>query len=190
MIYYEEQNYYYLNTESDFDITLRNNSRRVFMTKQPNTVIRPYADSDFDAFMQMIVVYFIEDVNEPLYNNPPIGMCKAITQSVKDAIIYLDILHVDDTPIGFIMYQVDSPKSNWCEKEGYGFIREMYIRKDHRKQGYGKILVAHTENELKKLSVPYIYLTSSNDAFWLSVGYVSTGEICEKNNEHILIKQS
>jgi len=127
-------------------------------------------------------------LKEPLNNNPPVGMCKAMMQNVKAGIIYLDLLLLDDTPIGFIMYQVDSPKSNWCEKEGYGFIREMYIRKDHRKQGYGNILAAHAESELKKLSVPYIYLTSSNDPFWLSIGYTSTGENCEKNNHHILIK--
>jgi len=190
MIYYEKQNCYYINTESDFDITIRNNSRRVFMIKQPNMKIRKFTDSDFDAFAQMVGVYFIEDLKDPLNNNPPVGMCKAMTQNVKAGIIYLDLLLLDDTPIGFIMYQVDSPKSNWCEKEGYGFIREMYIHKDHRKQGYGKIVVAHAESELKKLFVPYIYLTSSNDPFWLSVGYANTGEICEKNNHHILIKES
>ena len=152
--------------------------------------IRKFTDSDFDAFAQMVGVYFIEDLKEPLNNNPPVEMCKAITQNVKNDIIYLDLLLLDDTPIGFIMYQVDSPKSNWCEKEGYGFIREMFIRKDHRKQGYGKIFVAHAESELKKLSVPNIYLTSSNDPFWISIGYASTGEICEKNNHHILIKES
>jgi len=158
------------------------------MIKPPNMKIKKFTDSDFDAFTQMVEVYFIEDLKEILYHHPPVGMCKAMAQSVKDGITCLDLLHLDDTPIGFIMYQIDSPKSNWCEKEGYGFIREMYIRKDYRKQGYGKILVTHGENELKKLSVPHIYLTSSNDAFWLSVGYANTGEVCEKNNNNILIK--
>ena len=158
------------------------------MIKPPNMEIRKFTDLDFDVFAQMVGVYFIEDLKETLYNNPPVGMCKAMTQSVKDGITHLDLLLLDGSPIGFIMYQVDSPKSNWCEKEGYGFIREMYICKDHRKQGYGKILVAHAENELKKLSVPHIYLTSSNDAFWLSIGYANTGEVCEKNNNTILIK--
>ncbi|MCL2619352.1 MAG: GNAT family N-acetyltransferase [Defluviitaleaceae bacterium] len=159
------------------------------MVKPTNIEIKKFNDLDFDIFAQMVGVYFIEDLEETLNHNPPIGMCKAMTQAAKDGIIHLDLLHLDDTAIGFIMYQVDSPESNWCEKEGYGFIREMYIRKDHRKQGYGKVLVAHAENELKKLSVPYIYLTSSNDDFWLGVGYVETGEVCEKNSLGILIKQ-
>ncbi|MCL2353129.1 MAG: GNAT family N-acetyltransferase [Defluviitaleaceae bacterium] len=158
------------------------------MAKPQNIEVRKYMDSDFDAFAHMMGVYIIEDLKDTLIDNPPIRMCKAITQNAKDNIIYIDLLHLDDAPIGFIMYQVDSPESNWCEKEGYGFIREMYIHKDHRKQGYGKALVAHVEDKLKKLSVPHIYLTSSNDAFWLSVGYVDTGEICERNNNNILIK--
>ena len=136
----------------------------------------------------MVGVYFIEDLKAHLNYNPPVEMCKAMIQSVKDGITYLDLLHLGDAPIGFIMYQVDSPQSNWCEKEGYGFIREMYIRKDYRKHGYGKILAIHAEDALKKLSVPHIYLTSSNDAFWFSVGYADTGEVCEKNNNNILIK--
>jgi len=160
------------------------------MIKQPSIKIKKFTDSDFNAFAQMVGVYFLEDLKEPLNSNPPVGMCKAMVQSVKDGVTYLDLLHLDGVPIGFIMYQVDSPKSNWCEKEGYGFIREMYIREDHRKQGYGKVLAVHAESELKKLSVPHIYLTSSNNAFWLSVGYASTGEVCEKNSLNILIKQS
>lgn len=61
---------------------------------------------------------------------------------------------------------------------------------DSRKYGYGSILVTHAENELKKLSVPYIYLTSDDSIdFWLSLGYTDTGEICDKNDCNILIKQ-
>jgi len=160
------------------------------MTKQTNIEIRKFDDSDFDIFAQMVGVYFVEDFKETLNENPPVRMCKVIVQGVKDGITYLDLLHLDGIPIGFVNYQVDDPKSDWCEKEGYGFIREMYVRKEQRKQGYGKILVAHAESELLKLSVPHIYLTSSNDAFsfWLNAGYVDTGEVCERNDNNILIK--
>ena len=161
------------------------------MIKEANIEIKKFTDSYFDAFAQMVGVYFIEDLKEHLNYNPPVGMCKAITQSVKDGITYLDLLHLDGIPIGFINYQIDSPKSDWCSKEGYGCIREMYIRKDHRKQDYGKILVAHAERELKKLSVPYIYLTAECNTidFWFGVGYANTGEICDKNDLNILVKQ-
>jgi len=157
--------------------------------------IRKFADSDFDAFAKMVGVYFIEDLNEPLRQNPPVDMCKIIVQSLKDGISYIDLIHVDDLPIGFICYQVDSSKSDWCEKDGYGCIREMYIQKEYRMHGYGKALATHAENELKKLSVPYIYLTADVGvdgaiSFWQSVGYADSGEICEKNSGKILIMQA
>ena len=160
--------------------------------QQPNAVIRPYENSDFDAFAQMVGVCWIEDYKETLNNNPPVGMCKSMVQSAADGIMPIDLICLGDSIIGFIMYQIDTPKSDWCQKEGYGCIREMYIQKDYRKQGYGKILVAHAENELKKLSAQHIYITADDDnsiAFWQCIGYADTGEICEANNGNILIKQ-
>jgi len=159
--------------------------------QQPSAVIRPYQNSDFDAFAQMVGVCWTEDYKEVLSDNPPVKMCKSMVLSAADGIMPIDLMCIDDSPIGFIMYQIDSPKSDWCQKEGYGCIREMYIRKDYRKQGYGKILVAHAENEIKKLAAQHIYLTADDDnaiAFWQCIGYFDTGEICEANNSNILIK--
>jgi len=172
-------------TKAEFD-----EKRKLLMIKQQNIEIKKFTDVDFDAFAQMVAVCWVEDYKETLYENPPIRMCNRMIQSVKDGFTYLDLLHLDGNPIGFVMYQVDHPESDWCEKEGFGFIREMYIRKDQRKHGYGKILANHAENELKKLLVPHIYLTSDDAIeFWLSVGYVDTGEISKFNGGKILIKE-
>lgn len=161
------------------------------MIRQPNTAIKPYVDSDFDAFMQMVGACFPDDYKIPLTDEQLVSLCKEMIQSAKDGISYLDLLFLDSAPTGFILYQVDSPKSDWCEREGCGCIREMYIHKDYRKQGYGRMFVAHVENQLNKLSVPLIYLTSDDVInFWLRVGYTDTGEICVKNNCNILIKQT
>jgi len=161
------------------------------MMKQPQTVIRPISDFYFDAFMQMVGVYFPDDCDISLTNEQLAELCKEMTQGTKDGVTCLDILFAESAPIGFIQYQVDSPKSDWCEKEGFGCIRELYIHKNRRKQGYGRILAAHAESELKKMSVSQIYLTSDDVIdFWLSIGYTDTGEICDKNNCTILIKQA
>ena len=161
------------------------------MIEKPNAVIKPYVDSNFGAFMQMVGVCFADEYKIPLTDKQLVGLCKEITQSAKDGISFIALLFVDNTSIGFIQYQVDSPKSDWCEKEGYGCIREMYIHKDNRKQGHGRTLATHAENELKKLSVPYIYLTSDDVIdFWLSVGYFDTGDVCKKNGGNILVKRA
>ncbi|MCL2407608.1 MAG: GNAT family N-acetyltransferase [Defluviitaleaceae bacterium] len=151
--------------------------------------IRKFNDSDFDVFTLMVGVCFVEDYKIALANIPLIGLCEDMVQKAKAGIIFIDILHLDNTPIGFIEYQVDSPESDWYEKEGCGCIREMYIQKEHRGRGYGKFLAVHAGDELRKLGVPYIYLTADDAIdFWLSAGYTDTGEICDKNGGKILIK--
>jgi len=153
--------------------------------------IKPITDYEFEAFAQMLAICFIGDYDIPLTDSQLSDLCTDMTQSAKDRITSIDILFANNEPIGFIQYQIDNPNSDWCEFEGYGCIREVYVNKTHRKQGYGRILVTHAEDELKKQSAEHIYLTSDDaTGFWLSVGYTDTGEICDKNNNNILIKQT
>jgi len=151
--------------------------------------IRKYADYDYDSFKEMLGVCFSQDYNIPLTGSQREGLCKDIVQSVEADITFLDFLILGGKAIGFISYQIDSPKSDWCEKEGYGCIREMFISVDQRGKGYGRGLAIHAESELQKLSAPYIYLTTDgNKDFWTKIGYRDTGEICIKNDGSIFIK--
>ena len=151
--------------------------------------IRKYSDSDYNSFKEMLGVCFPQDYNIQLTESQLERLCKDITQSVEAGITFLDFLILDGNAIGFISYQIDSLKSDWCEKEGYGCIREMFVSADQRGKGYGRSLAIHAENELQKLSVPYVYLTTDdNKDFWTKIGYRDTGEICIKNDGSIFIK--
>jgi len=153
--------------------------------------IRKLEESDFDAFAQLVGLCFREDYKLELNDAQVNEVSKTMTQQAKNDIAHTDLLCVDGIAIGFIQYQIDSPKSDWCEKEGWGCIREMYISNEYRKKGYGKTLATHAENELKKLLAAHIYLTTDDALdFWLNVGYVDSGEICEKNDGNILVKQA
>jgi len=44
---------------------------------------------------------------------------------------------LDDKIIGFVNYQIDTLDSDWCEREGWGFIREIYVDKTLRGKGLG-----------------------------------------------------
>ncbi|MCL2063069.1 MAG: GNAT family N-acetyltransferase [Candidatus Cloacimonetes bacterium] len=104
--------------------------------------------------------------------------------------LFLDILLQKSIAKGFIIYQIDSPSSDWCEKEDWGFIREVYIVNELRKKGIGKKLVNHAERELLNLSVENIYITADdNKDFWIRLGYKETGEICQRNGGFIFIKK-
>ena len=92
------------------------------------------------------------------------------------------------TPIGFAIYQIDSPQSDWCKRPGYGCIREFYIVPEYRRRGYGAQLAAWCEQDLLRLGAKGLYLTADDAIpFWHHCGYRNTDEICS-NDLEILTK--
>lgn len=153
--------------------------------------IREYKESDYAGFKEMLYVCFTQDYKIPLNKNQLEDLCLEITQQFLRYILSIDLLIIDDAPKGFVIYQIDSKDSDWCEKEGYGFIRELYVAADLRGAGHGRSLVSHAEKRMKDKAVPGIYLTTDETTgFWAKIGYRDTGEICVKNNGRIFVKKA
>lgn len=149
-----------------------------------------FAEKNFTAFKKMFADYFAQDLNLKYKEQTYDKICNSIALQVEQKIIYLDLMSIDGIEKGFILYQKDSPKSDWCIKEGWGFIREVFLSRELRGQGLGRQLIEHAESKLKDLSVPYIYLTTEDAGnFWMTAGYHSTGEICKENGGKIFIKE-
>jgi GNAT superfamily N-acetyltransferase len=104
-----------------------------------------------------------------------------------------DILRValameENICIGFSVYQIDTPESDWCKRPGWGFIREFYVAPVNRKHGTGKALAAHTERELRNAGAVRLYLTSTDAVpFWQRCGWIRTEQLCS-NGQYILEK--
>ena len=66
-----------------------------------------------------------------------------------------------------------------CGYDGWGHLSEIYVDKQLRKQGLGKIMINKAEEELRALDIKGIYLTdiADNPGFWTSLNYVDTGII-------------
>lgn len=154
-------------------------------------VVRQYVGEDLHEFTEMFTRYFIDDFKIEMSLEKLEKLCKDISMDVLGDIIKLDILFIEGKYTGFIIYQVDSKKSDWCEKEGWGFIREVHVNKAYRGHNLGQVLVKHAEDRLLKLGVLGIYLTSDEaKKFWLSCDYEPTGEHSKINKDPIYIKQS
>lgn len=92
------------------------------------------------------------------------------------------------TPIGFSVYQIDIPESDWCKRPGWGFIREFYIAPEFRRRNAGRRLADDTEQRLRNMGCTQLYLTSDTAVpFWERCGYTNTNEQCS-NGSNILIK--
>ena len=151
--------------------------------------IHSYSDSDYDALNEMLAICFHQDYKMPLTKEQLDMWQNTLIRYASAEVVFIDILTIDDAAQGFILYQIDSPESDWCVKEGYGFIRELYVAANLRGRGYGKALVSHAESQLKRRCVPRIYLTTDDATdFWIKMNYQDSGEICSSNNMPIFIK--
>lgn len=120
-------------------------------------------------------------VKEKIFDN-------CVIPQFEKQIIEISLILDNDIPFGFGIYQIDSPQSDWCKKEGWGFIREFYIDKAYRKKGHGLSLVNSIQQALWSKGAENIYLTSDDAIeFWKAIGYTDTGDI-ESNGNTILVK--
>lgn len=106
------------------------------------------------------------------------------TESVSPLLLALD----DGDPVGFLIYQVDSQGSDWCERPGWGFIRECYVTPARRRSGVAAELVRAAEQRLSSDGITDAYLTSDDAIrFWEACGW-SRSEVIARNSGVILEK--
>ncbi len=131
----------------------------------------------------LFTFYFLEDGTCNLSEDTIRSrLCPFILGQWEKGIVRIALLFADDAPIGFSIYQIDDPASDWCKRPGWGFIREFFITPGHRMQGYGKALAAYTETQLRSMGAAKIYLTSEDAiGFWIACGYGNTNEICSND---------
>lgn len=154
-----------------------------------NAKIVPYQKNNYLIFKNMFKIYFLNDFKCDLSEEDLNKICSNIEKQVLNSVVFLDLIKLNQNFVGFIIYQIDSNKSDWCEKEGHGFIREIFISSKIRKLGFGKSLAENAEKKLFEFGVPQIYLTSDeNYEFWIKLGYVNSGEVCTKNESPIFYK--
>lgn len=150
--------------------------------------ICPYTPLHRKSFETMLVDYFTE-----LSAGIPE---ETIRTRILDLFLDLEsrgIIHIamaleNSSPIGFSVYQIDSPQSDWCKRPGWGSIREFYIQPPHRSKGLGTQLAAWTEDQLRRLGAQSLYLTADDAIpFWEHCGFSNTHEFCS-NELEILTK--
>lgn len=148
------------------------------------------------ALLDLLVEYFATlNYHDPADAVPPQHVPK-ICGHILDgewhdhSMYWLYFYNIQDEHVGFIIAQIDTPKSDWCKREGWGFIRECFVRPDFRRRGIARSLVSKVEKDIIDAGAKDIYLTSDEEAiaFWQSVGYLDSGSVYEKNMQKIYVK--
>lgn len=142
----------------------------------------------FSSFKELFCDYFIKDFQITM-DRDTIQEKVVEDQIIKQfskRVIDIDIATNMEVMIGFIIYQIDTDKSDWNERPGEGFIREQYVCPHWRKKGIGSQLLHHAEEKLKQQGVRSVYLTSNDNegtqAFYQSNGYAPENKQCQFNS--------
>lgn len=154
-----------------------------------NFEIIEYSEQWAHAAESLFVSYVIDDlkmeltdevIREKIWQNVFIGGCKQGVLSIALAVL-------NGEAIGVAIYQIDTPKSDWCKREGWGFIRELFISPKHRRKGCGTLLAEYAERKLRE-QTDRLYLTADDAVeFWSSCGYAVT-DTQNENGTYTMIK--
>ncbi len=93
--------------------------------------------------------------------------------------------------VGFVLYQVEPfVSSSGFFEQKVGFIREVWIKKNHRGQKLGTRLLEEVYRKLRDAGVKKVLLTYDEDAigFYLKSGYEYDDSYTAKNKMRCIVK--
>ena len=144
--------------------------------------ITDYSNSEF----QSVFTAYFKEIGIEIKKNTDLW---TIISNTKDLNCYC--VKIEEQIIGFIMFQRDflNSSTNFFS-ESVGYIRELYVCKEFRKQGYGRLLICFAENYFKQNSVFKLILTYEENAidFYKKLGFFEDKSYKAKNNLSIVIK--
>lgn len=132
-------------------------------------------DNTKDEFLQLFEMYYTElDCDEDAAHIAE----EYVLPDVLSGLLSVDLIRDGETFVGFAIYQTDDVKSDFCLKEGWGDIREIFILPEYRRQGLGKFLLYTAEMKLRESGAEKSFTlpTPAAEEFFVSCGYVKTDE--------------
>ncbi len=141
--------------------------------------VYPLNDTSLLSFSKLFKAYYTElDCDEDTAHL----LDEYILPDIKAGLVRAELLDDGGETCGFILYQTDGIDNEWCKKEGWGDIREIYIAPDRRRNGLGKFLLYTAEMKLKESGVlkAYALPAEGSEKFFTACGYKDSGETdCE-----------
>lgn len=148
-----------------------------------NTALAQAAEAQFARYVREDLKETFSD--EILYEKIWRGI---FVSGLEKGLLSIALPMLNGEPVGLLVYQVDTPESDWCKREGWGLIREFCIVPRLRRKGYGLRLTEYAEQRLRE-KTDKLYLTSDSTAveFWSACGFAAVGEV-NKNGTYTMTK--
>ena len=153
--------------------------------------MRSATEADVPALTLALMDYFSGDLGMKATLAGISEVCEEMLRQNAAGILHMDVAVEGEALAGFIAYQCDTPQSDWCEREGWGFIREIYVARPARGRGVGEMMLRQAERRLRSdHGVKQIYLTgAAGYDFWRRMGYRAARAVSSINREPIYEKE-
>ncbi len=147
----------------------------------------------FKILCNLMVEYIAEtDLHQNI--TTPKELIPKITKSMIDKLDenrFLQIVFLEDEPIAFCYAKIDKTGDKGVIRPNWGYIMELFVKKNHRRKRIGKALVNACESFFIEKGIQNIWLTAdavTGIPFWLANDYRDSGEISAENNQKIMTK--
>lgn len=148
------------------------------------------------ALLEELILPYAAELDTHANRKTPTEFLQKWVQSIirihGDLDRHLEFCYDGDTLVGFLYGKVDHPDHKGFIKVGWGYVMEFYVLPAHRRKGYGTAMYAYLESLFIKDGVTNLYLTSdpvTGRPFWMSLGFVPTGEYSPENKMEIYAKE-
>jgi GNAT superfamily N-acetyltransferase len=149
--------------------------------------IYPLKENSLDKFKELFTDYYEElGCDEDIEHL----LDEYVIADYVSGLLKIDMLDDGGICSGFVIYQIDEITNEWNFKEGWGDIREIYVAKDKRGQGFGKFMLFTAEMKLKESGAEKFYVLPYEEAcpFFRACGYSDSGESSEDLDCPVYIK--
>ena len=135
--------------------------------------VTPLSDRTEAEFAKLFENYYSElDCGE----DPLHLFDEYVIPDLKAGLLSADILEADGIFAGFCIYQRDDIDNEFCLREGWGDIREIYVIPSLRGQGLGRFMLYTAEMRLRERGAAKAYCLPSEgtEKFFEACGYLKS----------------
>ncbi len=150
--------------------------------------IHEIREKDYDNFKKAFCAYYgeLDCEDDPLHL-----FSEYLLPDLKAGLFNVAVAKCGEDILGFVIFQIDDVINDWCFKDGWGNVRELYVYPEARYKGLGGSLLRYAENALRESGATDVYCIPTEEAetFFTERGYTDSGEVCPDADGKVLTRK-